>query len=350
VLSLQFSLVGKAYAEDPAVVAFQDAFLERARALPGVESVALAGQIPFGGNFDCRGFHAKGRMKANTVEDPCIQNYGITPDYLQVMGIPLRSGRFFDERDSAKSQPVLVISEATAREVWGGADPVGSEVRIGSANEGPWRTVIGVVGDTHHDDLTGELTPAMYMPETQFTDSYLVAVVKAATNDPEALAGPLKDVLHRLDPAVPVYDVATLETLVDKAGAQHVFIMRLLSGFAGVAVLLASLGLYGVVSYTVAQRTRELGIRVALGARRADVVRVVLSRGAVLLLFGLGAGLAAAVVATRYLGTLVFRVSPMDPATFTSAVLLLCGVALVAHLPPLRKALRVDPVIALRQE
>jgi putative ABC transport system permease protein len=350
VLSLQFSLVGKAYAEDPAVLAFQDAFLERARAQPGVESVALAGQIPFGGNFDCRGFHAKGRMKANTVEDPCIQNYGITPDYLRVMGIPLRSGRFFDERDSAKSQPVLVISEATAREVWGGADPVGSEVRIGSADEGPWRTVIGVVGDTHHDDLTGELTPAMYMPETQFTDSYLVAVVKAATNDPEALAGPLKDVLHRLDPTVPVYDVARLDTLVDKAGAQHVFIMRLLSGFAGVAVLLASIGLYGVVSYTVAQRTRELGIRVALGARRVDVVRVVLSRGVVLLLSGLGAGLAAAVVATRYLGTLVFRVSPMDPATFTSAVLLLCGVAVVAHLAPLRKALRVDPVIALRQE
>jgi putative ABC transport system permease protein len=350
VLSLQFSLVGKAYAEDSAVLAFQDAFLERARSLPGVESVALAGQIPFGGNFDCRGFHAKGRMKSNTVDDPCIQNYGITPEYLRVMGIPLRSGRFFDERDSAKGQPVLVISEGTARAVWGDADPLGSEVRVGGADEGPWRTVIGVVGDTHHDDLTGELIPAMYMPETQFTDSYLVAVVKASTSDPEALVTPLKDVLRRLDPTVPVYDVATLETLVDKAGAQHVFIMRLLTGFAGVAVLLASIGLYGVVSYTVAHRSRELGIRVALGARRGDVVRVVLSRGLVLLLVGLGAGLAAAVVATRYLGALVFRVNPMDPATLTSAVLLLCGVAVLAHLPPLRRALRVDPVVALRQE
>jgi putative ABC transport system permease protein len=350
VLSMQFSLVGKAYAEDPQVVAFQNAVLQRARALPGVQAAALAGQIPFGGNRDCRGFQARGRMKANTIEDPCIETYGTTPDYLRVMGIPLRAGRFFDDRDTTSSQPVLVISESTAREVWGDANPIGTEVRIGGADSGPWRTVVGIVGDTHHSDVTAPHTASLYMPETQFTDSYLVAVLKTATNDPASLAAPLKAVLHDLDPTVPVYDVATLDALVTSAGAQHVFVMQLLSGFAVVAVLLASIGLYGVVSYTVAQRTRELGIRVALGARRGDVVRLVLSRGAVLIVAGLGAGLAAALATTRYLGTLVFGVSPIDPATFGAAVAVLCLVALGAHLVPVRRALRVDPATALRQD
>jgi putative ABC transport system permease protein len=350
VLSMQFSLVGKAYAQDPAVVAFESSFLERVRALPGVEAVALAGQIPFGGNRDCRGFHARGWMKPNTVDDPCIETYGATPDYLKVMGVPLRAGRFFDERDTTSSQPVLVISEATAREVWGDANPIGSEVRIGSAERGPWRTVIGVVGDTHHADVTAPLEGSLYMPETQFTDSYLVAVVKSATNDPAALAAPVRGVLRELDPSVPVYDVATVDTLLSEAGAQHVFVMQLLSGFAAVAVLLASIGLYGVVSYTVAQRTREVGIRVALGARPGDIVRLVLSRGAALVVLGLISGLAAALVTTRFLGSLVFGVSPEDPATFTAAVAVLTAVALVAHLLPVRRALRVDPSTALRQE
>jgi putative ABC transport system permease protein len=350
VLTLQFSLVGKVYAEDPAVVAFQDQFVQRVRALPGVESVALAGQIPFGGNYDCRGFHARGFMKANTIDDPCIETYGVTPDYLRVMGIHLRGGRFFDERDTASGQQVLVVSETTAREVWGGANPIGTEVRIGSADEGPWRTVVGVVADAHHADVTTPVSASLYMPQTQFTESYLVAVVKTATSDPASLAPPVRAVIRELDPATPVFGIATLESLVADAGAQHVFVMQLLSGFAAVAVLLASIGLYGVVSYTVAQRTREVGIRVALGAKRADVVRLVLSRGAGLVVVGLGAGLVAALLATRFLGSLVFGVSPEDPITFTTAVGVLTVVALGAHLIPVRRALRVDPATALRQE
>jgi predicted permease len=350
VLTLQFSLVGKAYAEDRAVVAFQNQFIQRVRALPGVESVAVAGQIPFGGNYDCRGFHARGYMKANTIDDPCIQTYGVTPDYLRVMGIPLRAGRFFDERDTESGQQVLVVSETTAREVWAGANPIGTEVRIGSADKGVWRTVVGVVADAHHADVTTPISASLYMPETQFTDSYLVAVVKTASSDPASVAAPVRAVIRELDPATPVFAIATLESLVADAGAQHVFVMQLLSGFAVVAVLLASIGLYGVVSYTVAQRTREVGIRVALGAKRGDVVRLVLSRGAGVVVVGLAAGLAAALVTTRFLGSLVFGVSPEDPITFTAAVGLLTVVALGAHLIPVRRALRVDPAIALRQE
>ena len=350
ILSLQFSLVGKAYAEDAAVVAFQQRFVERVRSLPGVEAVALAGQIPFGGDFDCRGFHVKGRMKPNTADDPCIERYGATPDYLRVMGLPLRSGRFFTDADAIESQPVLVISESTARLVWGNDDPIGSEVRVGGAESGPWRTVIGVVSDANHDDVTSPPVAAMYTPQTQMTDSYLVAVIKTRTSDPASLTAPVRAVLRELDPAVPVYKVDTLDSLLAKASAERLFVMRLLAGFAAIAVLLAAIGLYGVVSYGVSQRTREVGVRMALGAQRSDVLRLVLAGGMSLVAGGIVVGLVAAAVATRFLGAMVYGVSTVDGFTFATATCVLVVVALTAHWVPIRRALNVDPAIALRQE
>jgi putative ABC transport system permease protein len=350
ILSLQFSLVGKAYAEDPAVVVFQNRTLEKLRAIPGVASAALAGQIPFGGNGDCWGFHANGRMKPNPVDDPCVERYGITRDYLSVMDIPIAAGRGFDETDTAAGQVVILISQSTARTVFGQDNPIGAQVRIGNATRGPWRTVVGVVGDVHHDDVTEPLAPAMYVPQTQFTDSYLTAVVKTATVDPATVAAAARAALRDLDPTVPVYQVATLSSLIDKAGSQQVFVMRLLAGFAIVAVLLAAVGLYGVVAYGVAQRTREVGVRMALGAQRADVTKLVLSSGLSLVAIGVAAGLGAAFAATRYLGTLVFGVSPVDPPTFAAAAAVLTVVALAAHWIPIRRALRIDPSSALRAE
>jgi putative ABC transport system permease protein len=350
VLTLQFSLVGKAYAEDPAVVAFQQQVLQQTRALPGVEAVALAGQVPFGGNGDCWGFHVQDRMKPNPADDPCIERYGTTPDYLRVMGMSLRAGRFFSDADVTASQPVIVISESTARMIWGGDNPIGSQVRIGGADQGPWRTVIGVVADAHHEDVTAPPTAAMYTAQTQVTDSFLVAVIKASTIDAAMLTAPARSVLRKLDPAVPVYDVATLDTLVAKASAQRVFVMRLLAGFAGMAVFLAAIGLYGVVSYGVSQRTREVGVRVALGARPRDIFQLVMSRGFSLVCAGIGVGLVAALITTRFLDTLVFGVSPIDGLTFGAAAALLLVVALAAHWVPLRRALSIDPAIALRQE
>jgi predicted permease len=350
VLTLQFSLVGKAYAEDPAVVAFQQRFLERVRGLAGVQAAALAGQIPFGGNGDCRGFHAKGRMKPNTVDDPCIERYGVTPDYLRVMGLPLKAGRFFTDADATSSQPVLVISESTAKQVWGAENPIGSQVRVGAAERGDWRTVIGVVADANHDDVTAPPLAAMFTPQTQMADSYLVAVIKAESAQGDSLVTAVRGVLHDLDPSVPVYDVATLEALVSAAAGQRVFVMRLLAGFAVVAVLLAAIGLYGVVSYGVSQRRREVGVRVALGAQPKDVLRLVLSSGLALVAAGIVTGLVAAALATRFLDALVFGVSPTDPVTFIAAAAVLMVVALAAHWVPIRRALRVDPAIALRQD
>ena len=350
IVALSFSLIGQAYAEDAAVVAFQDRVLEQLRALPGVETVALAGQVPFGGNGDCRGFHPMGRMKSNPAENLCIERYSVTPDYWRLMGIPVIAGRTFTDADIATSQPVMVISASTAKEVWGSDSPIGAQVRMGSYASGPWRTVIGVVADVHHDDLTSAPVPALYTAQTQSTDSFLVALMKSSTADPEPLVAPARAAFRALDPAVPLYDIATLPDLVAKSSAERLFVMRLLAAFAVVAVFLAAIGLYGVVSHGVAQRTREVGVRMALGAQRRDVLALVLAGGAKLIAAGVIGGVAAAALATRFLDTLVFGVSPMDPLTFGAAAVLLIVVALGAHVLPIRRALRIDPAAALRAE
>jgi putative ABC transport system permease protein len=350
VLALDFSLVGQAYAEDPAVVAFQERAVGKLRALPGVEAVSIAGQIPFGGNGDCRGFHVNGRMKPNTSEDPCIERYGVTPGYLEMMKIPLLAGRSLTAGDTTGAQPVLVISKSTARLVFGDDSPLGAQVRVGSASRGQWWTIVGVVADVHHEDVTAAPSSAMYIPQAQFTDSYLVALVKTSAADPLTVASAARKVFRDLDNKVPVYRIATVPSLVADASAQRTFVTRLLGGFALIAVLLAAIGLYGVVSYGVALRTREVGLRIALGAGRGDILRLVLTGGAGLVVAGVVAGLAGAVVGTRVLGSLVFGVSPLDPVSFGGATLVLIAIALLAHWVPVRRALRIDPAIALRAE
>ena len=166
-----------------AVAAYQNRTVEKLRALPGVSGAALAGQIPFGADYDCRGFHAAGRMKPNPVDDPCVERYGITPDYLRVMSIALLAGRGFTEKDTAAATPVILVSQSAARAVWHGDNPLGSKVRFGNPTEGPWSMVVGIVADVHHDDLAAPVVPAFYTAEAQVTDSYLVAVLNAATSD-----------------------------------------------------------------------------------------------------------------------------------------------------------------------
>jgi putative ABC transport system permease protein len=347
-LTLQFSLTGHQFRDEASLVAFQQRAVERVRALPGVADASLAGQIPFaragGGVGDCWRFHAAG----NSADDPCVERYGVTPRYFGVMGIPLLSGRVFTDEDTAASRRVVIISASTAAQVWGGADPIGAQVRLGNSRASS--TVVGVVGDVHAEDLALPMAPSMYTPETQITSAYLTAIVKADDGDPALLASAVRGALRELDPTVPVYRVATLSSLVDQASAQRDFVARLLTAFAGVAVLLAAIGLYGVVSYAVSQRTRELGVRLALGAQPRDVLRLVLGSGFTLVAIGVGAGLAAAFAATRALGTLVYGVSPVDPIAFGSATLLLIAVALLAHWVPVRRALRIDPASTLRAE
>lgn len=217
-------------------------------------------------------------------------------------------------------------------------------------SDAPWRTVVGIVSDVRHADLTETVWPQMYLPQSQFTDSFLVLTVKTSTRMPSGLVSAIRALLREQDPSVPLYKVATLDDLVGRSVAQRRFVMLLLVGFAGVSLLLAALGLYGVVSYTVATRSHEVGVRVALGATRGDVFRLVLRSGVGTVATGLALGLVAAALTTRLLGGQLYRVEALDPGAMAGALAVLGLVAMAAHLLPIRRALRVDPTVVLREE
>jgi putative ABC transport system permease protein len=348
VLTLQFSLVGQAWAEDSAVNQFTEQVVDRVHALPGVDAAATTSQVPMGGNYDQRGFRIEGRATNDPSLIPSVERYSVTPNYFRVMRIPLLRGRGFTDVDRADSMPVMVLGESTARQLWPGLDPIGHRVRIGGPDS-PWRTVVGIAGDVRHVGLDEAPTLQMYLPQSQMTDSFLVLTVRSAQS-PEALMPALRGVIRGLDPTVPVYHAATLREIVNDTMADRRFAMRLLGAFAGLALLLAAVGLYGVVSYTVSQRTREVGVRMALGATPAHVLRLILASGAGTVGAGLASGLVAALVLVRFMESLLFGVDGRDPATLAAAAGALTLVALLAHLIPVRRALRIDPSAALRQD
>jgi putative ABC transport system permease protein len=349
VLTLGLSTPAQA-TTDAAIVAYQDRLLERVRALPGVEATALVSQVPLGGNGDYYGFHIEGRMRPNPAEDPSVERYSVTPDYLQAMGIPLLRGRPFTAEDRADSPAVMIVSESTAKSLFPGRDPIGERVRIGAHHEGPWRTVIGVAGDVRHVDVALAPTPQMYLPQAQMTDGMLNLVVRTRTTEPENLTSSIRDEVRALDPGVPLFDIASMSERVARSAAPRRFVMRLLGAFALAALALAALGLYGVVAHSVGQRTREIGIRMALGATPRDIARLVLVGGSRLIATGLAAGLLGAFGATRFLSAILYEVHPGDPASLAAAATLLAAAAFAAHWLPARRAARVDPMTALRSE
>ena len=350
VLTAQFSLVGQAYREDAAVHEFIKRLVDRVGAMPGVEAAAAAGQVPMGGNGDRFGIHIQGLEPANPADAPSPERYSVTPDYFRAMRIPLLRGRLIQPEDTPTSTPVMLVSETAARTLFQGRDPIGQRVRVGGLPQAPWRTIVGVVGDVRHAELTETAWPQMYLPQSQFTDSFLVLVVKGSNDNVTALVPSIRAALRQQDPTVPLYDVAPLPELLARSTAQRRFVMWLLSGFAGVALLLAAIGLYGVVSYTVAQRTREVGLRVALGAGRGDILRLVLGSGAATVAAGIAIGVVAAAVLTRFIQGQLFDVEPLDPLALISAVVVLTAVVGAAHLMPIRRAFAVDPTVALRDE
>jgi putative ABC transport system permease protein len=346
VFTAQFAVGGAAYREEAAVVQFQNLLLERVRVLPGVESAAVAGQVPMGGNFDRWGFHIEGRMNVNPSEDPSAERYSVTPDYFHVLQIPLVRGRLITSQDLAGTQPVMVISE-TAAKLWGGEEPIGGRVRIGG-NDGPWRTIVGIVRDVHHQDLTAAPNPQMYLPQSQVTDAALVLVIRSSAGV-ESLSPAVRQIMRSLDAGVPIYRVAMLDTLVQASYADRQFVMRVLGAFALLALLLAAIGLYGVIACTVSERTREVGLRVALGATKPDILRLVFASGARAIAVGLVIGVVAAQLLPRVLESMLFGTEPSDPMSLGAAVAALAGVTAIAHWIPARRALHVDPATALRQ-
>jgi putative ABC transport system permease protein len=349
VLAMEISFVGASYAQDEQVVAKTDQMLDKLRALPGVEAVASASQIPLGGNGDCSGFHIQGRPAATPADDACPERYGVTPDYFRVMQIPLKSGRLFSDADRASSEAVLIIGERTARTLWPDGDAIGHHVRIGDHASGPWRTIVGIVGDVRHDALAAPPTMQMYTPQSQVTDSYLTVVIRSGA-DPSVLASEARRAIWSVASDVPVYNVTPLADLVARSVGPRRFMMVLLELFGAVALLMTAVGLYGVISYSVVERTREIGIRAALGAPRADIVRLVMGGGLAIVAAGLAIGVVVAAAATRYLQGSLYAVSPTDPATFAGVVVVLFVVAALAQGIPVARATRVDPAVALRQD
>lgn len=348
VLTAGVSLVGARWAEDRDVFAFQQDVLQKVRALPGVESAAFAGQIPLGGNYDRWGFRPVGRTYASSDDAPSVERYGVTPGYFAAMGIPLIKGRLLNEQDTATSQRVMLISESTAESVFPGEDPIGRVVRFGSDRNPRELTIVGIVGSVRHYDLGAKPTPQFYVAQSQITDSYLVLVVRAS--HAEQLTGAIRQIVAARGSDVPVYDVAMLEQRLDTSVATRSFLMLLLGALAGITLLLAGVGLYGVVSQTVAARRRELGIRVALGASHASVLTLLARRGVTMFAGGSTVGLMGGVAAGYAIQSQLYEVKPVDPVTLAIAISVLACVVAIAHIGPLRRALRAQPTEVLRPD
>ena len=348
VVTMQLTLIGRAWAEDSAVRAFQQQLLERVTALPGVASAALAGQVPLGGNFDTWGVRLRD-ARATGAGPLDFQRYSVSPSYLDVMGLTLTRGRFITHEDVPTSTPVVVLSESAANAAWPGQDPIGRQIQIG-APDAPWRTVVGVAANVRHFGPGTEPDMQMYLPQSQVTDSFLVLAVRSAGPAPASLIPGARDAIRALDPTVPVYEAADYDTLLARSMGAEQFVMRILTGFAAIALLLAAVGLYGVVAYAVTNRRREIAVRLALGARASHVVTLLFTSGAAAIGAGIAIGLTASYALAGFLGSLLHGVDPFDPRVTAGAVLVLLAVALTAHALPIRRALTLSPAAALKKD
>jgi len=325
----------------------------------GVEAASLmAGSMPLKGSDSDFPFWLEGQPKPPTENEMSLALwYGTSPDYLKVMKIPLLRGRYLTAQDSETAPRVMVIDEEFAKEYFGGQDPIGKHVNIDMLDVSP--EIVGVVGHVKHwslDEHARPLHAEMYLPFMQIDDKYLpllvngTQVVVRTKGAPASALGAIREEVSKVDSREVMYDTLTMEEIVARSVSAQRFAMILLGAFAAVALLLASIGIYGVISYLVGQRVNEIGIRIALGAQRRDILRMIVGEGGQLAVIGAGAGIAAALVLTRLMATQLYGVSATDPLTFAGVALLLVGVAMFACYIPARRAMRVDPMVALRYE
>ena len=332
-------------------VQFFRELMPRLKALPGVTSSAAIEPLPMSGNEFRISVEIEGRPTAKS--DQVISSVRvITEDYFRTLQIPLLQGREFKEQDSADSTQVIVVNESLARQFFPGENPIGKHIRPGiSTDDKParMREIVGVVGDVKYKDLKSEWTPESYIPYAQLPFGSMTIVARAA-NDPYSLARPIAESVRSVDQDVPAYEPKTVEDYLNGTVAIPRFNTFLLAMFAGLALLLTAVGLYGVISYSVAQRTHEIGIRMALGAQPKDMLRLVVGQGLQLALTGVGLGLVAALLSTRFLASLLFGVTSTDPVSFGGVIFLLLAVVMLACYIPARRATQVDPMVALRYE
>ena len=351
-LTARVSLPEVAYPKNENITAFFDQLLPRIRALPGVESASTILPLPLSGSNMVTSFDIEERPL------PDGQRAGapvriIATDYFKTMGIPVRQGRVFDEKDRFESAPVVIVNERFANKYFPGQNVVGKRIMPGFSaddNGEKMREIVGVVGNVKHLSLKNEDSPEMYLPQTQIPFNIMSIVVRTSVSNPNALTNSVRKELAALDATIPLTSVRVFDEYISRSLARPRFNTLLLSIFAGTALLLTAIGIYGVMAYSVSQRTNEIGIRIALGAGKSSIFRLVVGQAMTLVAISLVLGLVGAFAATRLLNSLLFGVGASDPLTFAAIVLLVSVVAFVAAWLPARRATRVDPIIALRSE
>jgi putative ABC transport system permease protein len=348
ILAVDLSLPAAKYKEPAQQVAFFDQLVGRVSQLPNVERVAATAALPFSGGA-VLAFYVDGRPAPPPGREPDAEYRVVTPNYFETMGITLVRGSGFNEQHTSNAPGVAVINETLARKYFAGEDPIGKRINFGDPAKSPWRTVIGIIRDIRQQSLDTEPYAQVYSPYAQFPSRSMTLVARTSS-DPPGLVPSIRNELSAMDKDQPLYNVRTMAQVMSESIARERFSMLLIAIFAGVGLVLASVGIYGVMSYTVAQRTHEIGVRMALGASASDVLKMVVRQGMILALAGTVLGLVAAFLLTRLISTLLFSVSATDPATYVLISLLLILVALVACFIPARRATRVDPMVALRYE
>jgi predicted permease len=351
VLTFQMSLPAVPYADESHIVTLYRNALERLRSIPGVESAGIGETVPMGGEGESTVIRLPDHPATSQKELPFANYTIISPGYFSAIGTPLLRGRDFVESDTATSVPVAIVNAEMEKKYWPGQSAIGKQVGPGSPRF-PLATIVGVVPNVKHISLREETAPEMFVLYTQnpWPSMLNMRVALRTKTDPASITESVREAIHSLDPDLPLAKVATLTTLVNDSMAQPRFSMLLLTSFGMLALVLASIGMYGVISYSVMQRTQEIGVRMALGAARQNVFAMVLGRGARLVSLGIGIGVVAALGVTRTMASFLFGVAPTDPLTFAGVSLLLVAVALLACYLPARRATRIDPIVALRCE
>ncbi|MEP6955524.1 MAG: ABC transporter permease [Chthoniobacterales bacterium] len=351
-LTARVQLPETAYPKNENIIAFFDQFLPRVRALPGVESASAITPLPLTGSNMVTTFDdAEHPLPEGT--RPAAPVRVIGDDYFQTMGIPVRQGRVFDQTDRFESSPVVIVNERFAAKFFPGQNVIGKRIMPGFAADESgekMREIVGVVGNVKHLALKNDDSPEMYLPQTQIPFNGMSLVLRTTVSDPASLTGALRQELAAMDPALPLRGVRVFDEYVSRSLARPRFNALLLSIFAGVALLLTAIGIYGVMAYSVAQRTNEIGIRIALGAEKGSIFRLIVGQAMMLVGISVAIGVAGAFAATRLLSTMLFGVSTWDPLTFLSIVLLITVVAFLAAWLPARRAANVNPIVALRAD
>lgn len=346
-LTMEFRLPAAKYTQPDQISEFFTRAIGEIRSVPGVANAALVRAVPLSGNSDARAYAVAGAPVPEKGRAPVLQLNTVSPDYFKTVRLPLVAGRDVNEHDDAQAPPVVVVNETLARREWPNASALGQRIRF--IDNERWLTVVGVAHDAKHFGPADLPTPQAYIPYRQMPQIFTSVVVRAQ-RDPLALGPLVRGAIWRVDRDQPVWKIRTMESLVNNALGSKRVLLGLVAVFATVAVLLAGVGIFGVMSFAVTQRTHEVGVRMALGARGGEVLRLIVGQGLRLTVIALVLGLAAASGATRFIASQLFGITPADPVTYASVPLLLGAVAVIACYLPARRASRLDPLMALRRE